>query len=98
MKATFIGNGKDDPDKIVMLGYIFPKGVAVEVDEPRAIAKLMGNTHFKVEDAPRMIGGVIGDLPARTADEAPSATREGLPLPTRPPVPTRSGVLRKGGT
>jgi len=45
---VFIGNGKDDPAWISMFGYMFGlNGRAIEVKNPRLIAKLRGNSHFR---------------------------------------------------
>lgn len=47
--VTFTGDANGDgPAAVSLWGYEFPKGVAVEVADPAAIAKAEGNSHFKV--------------------------------------------------
>lgn len=46
MKFKFIGNGDSDPGEITVFGKTFSGKKAVEVKDPDAIAKLLGNSHF----------------------------------------------------
>ena len=52
--ATFWGqpNGRaeDQPGSVAWLGYVFPHGVPVPVDDPDHIEKLKLNSHFVVTD------------------------------------------------
>ena len=51
MEFKFIGNPLDSRDNIggvTLYGIRFPLNVAVKVDDPAAIKKLMGNNHFAI--------------------------------------------------
>ena len=51
MEFKFIGNPLDARDNIggvTLYGVRFPLNVAVKVDDPAAIKKLMGNNHFAI--------------------------------------------------
>lgn len=49
-KFVFVGNGDNDPDEIVMYGFVFKlNGKAVEVADKQVAAKLKNNSHFKVD-------------------------------------------------
>lgn len=53
MEFMFIGNPNDPTDNIgqvVFRGVKFPLNVPVKVDDPKTIAKLMGNHHFVISD------------------------------------------------
>lgn len=39
---TYLG----DRERVTLWGVDFPRGVAVSVDDPHAIGKLRGNSHF----------------------------------------------------
>lgn len=49
----FIGDprGYESPPAVEIYGLVFPKGMAVEVTDAMAIAKLNGNGHFRRCDA-----------------------------------------------
>lgn len=50
-KFTYIGvDGAADPKGTEQFGVSFPVGKAVEVSDPKAIAKLAGHPHFKASD------------------------------------------------
>lgn len=51
-KFTYIGvDGASDPKGTEAFGTYFPIGKAVEVSEPRIVAKLEGHPHFKAGKA-----------------------------------------------
>lgn len=51
MRFAFLGGPACGVDTCRMFGMVFPLGVAVEVGDPRAIAKLRGNQFFAVAAA-----------------------------------------------
>lgn len=51
MKATFKGVPGEEHESINMYGQTFKKGEAVDVNDPRAIAKLRNHPHFDVEES-----------------------------------------------
>ena len=55
MRFRFIGNGDNDPEELTLFGVTFPKGKPVPVEDPAAIEKLKGNSHFEaVKGRPRV--------------------------------------------
>ena len=48
MRVIFIGNGRDDPQTVLMNGTPFELGVETECNDPVLCAKLRTNHHFKV--------------------------------------------------
>ena len=55
MEFKFIGNPLDPTDnkgEVTFYGIRFPLNIAVKVDNPAAIKKLLGNNHFAVVDGP----------------------------------------------
>lgn len=53
MEFMFIGNpldSKDNKGEVTAYGVRFPLNIAVKVDNPAAIKKLMGNNHFVIVD------------------------------------------------
>lgn len=50
MKFTYVGdplNDGDGPSEIMLFGFVFTKGKAIEVTSEAAMAKLATNSHFK---------------------------------------------------
>lgn len=47
MRFRFVGNGRDDPSEVSFGGIVFPIGEWVNVDDPWAQIKLIGNGHFE---------------------------------------------------
>lgn len=77
-KATFTGEGRDDPDFITFRGVEFKRGVPVTVS--REIAdKLAGNHHFKVSGASAEAVAAVKEAEASSAAAASTDTAETVP-------------------
>lgn len=67
-RFTYLG----DHDAVTLWGTRFPRGVAVSVDDPHAIGKLRGNSHFSevIDGAEVMPDQPIKRKPGRPRKDA----------------------------
>jgi hypothetical protein len=66
-RFTYLG----DHERVTLWGIEFPQGVAVDVQDPHALAKLRGNSHFaEVVDGVEIMPNTPKRKPGRPRKEA----------------------------
>ena len=83
-KITWHGEGKEGPKSITWAGKEFKIGEAVEVDDPKMLAKAKGNRFFKTEGEIRAeIEPALVPPPSQVSAQYP-VPKGGEPVSTRP--------------
>ena len=88
MEFKFIGNPRDPNDNkgaVTFYGITFPLNIPVKVDNPVAIKKLMGNTHFAcVENGKTYVQMPVAKLIVPKAPELVAVAGDGPAAPAKP--------------